>query len=129
MKEKNTVILGTVTDKRAMFIGQEIRVGYQKDQSAQKSPACPDYFFWEEMTFAIAQIEREWKEFTRKGRATHNMRPAHHERAQKSGSWGVGRFYFRVLTECGRVFEIYYDRAPRNRENRQGKWFVYAEYI
>ena len=118
-----------MTDKRAVFIGQEIRVGYRKDQIAQKSPACPEYFIWEEKTFAIAQLEREWKDFVRKGDVARNMRPAHRERAQKSGSWGVGRFYFRIRTECGRVFEIYYDRAPQNRENRQGKWFVFAEYI
>ena len=115
-------------EERPVFIGQEIRVGYHEDQIAQKSPACPDYFIWGEKTFAIARLEQEWKDFSRKDDAGRNMRPAHLNRAQTRGSCGVGRFYFRVRTECGRVFDIYYDRAPQTRENRQGKWFLYAEY-
>lgn len=99
-------------EERQVFIGQEIRVGYRNDQIAQKSPACPDYFIWEEKSFAIAQLEQEWKDFSRKGSAGRNMRPAHLDRAQTRGSWGVGRFYFRVRTECGRVF-FYILTAPR----------------
>jgi hypothetical protein len=43
------------------------------------------------------------------------------------GSWGVGRYYFRVRTDTRQVFDIYYDRAPQNIEDRKGSWFLYRE--
>lgn len=71
----------------------------------------------------------EWYDYGRSGSMAHNMRPANMAKAQRRGSWGVGRFYFRVLTGQGRIFEIYYDRAPKDAGDREGSWFLYREMI
>jgi hypothetical protein len=39
----------------------------------------------------------------------------------------VGRHYFRVETEEGRVFDIYYDRAPRDTVDTGGSWHLLQE--
>lgn len=41
------------------------------------------------------------------------------------GSWGVGRDTYRVRTEDGRVFDLYYDRSPTHAGDRTGEWFLY----
>ncbi|NLF50519.1 MAG: hypothetical protein GX577_05235 [Leptolinea sp.] len=56
-----------------------------------------------------------------------NMSEPHSASAAVKGSWGVGKFFFRVETYCGRVFDIYYDRAPKGSTNRKGIWFVFKE--
>jgi hypothetical protein len=58
-----------------------------------------------------------------------NMQPAHAAHAQLRGSWGVGRYAFTVRTAGGRVFEIYYDRAPRDADDRTGNWFLRTEMV
>jgi hypothetical protein len=58
---------------------------------------------------------------------TSNMRPEHAAVAERRGSWGVGRDYYRVLTDSGRIFDIYYDRAPKDAGRRKGAWFLYRE--
>ena len=57
----------------------------------------------------------------------HNMRPANLAKALKRGSWGVGRYYFRVVTKTERIFELYYDRAPKDVNDRLGTWFLDRE--
>jgi hypothetical protein len=49
--------------------------------------------------------------------------------AESRGSWGVGRFYFRVKLEDGRVFDLYYDRAPQGVDRRKGTWFLFRELM
>jgi hypothetical protein len=39
----------------------------------------------------------------------------------------VGRFYFRVRSETGQVFDLYYDRAIKDADDRLGHWFLYRE--
>ena len=58
-----------------------------------------------------------------------NMIPPHLSRAERIGSLGVGRFFFRVRTEGGRIFEIYYDRAPTDAGNRKGSWVLFGERL
>lgn len=113
--------------KPLRFIGQEIQVGFDKKPSLEKKPPAPDRFEWEGKTFQVESVLSEWQDFGRRGRMTHNMRPHNAAKARRRGSWGVGRFYFRVLTECGRIFDLYYDRAPRNVEHRKGSWFLDRE--
>jgi hypothetical protein len=55
------------------------------------------------------------------------MRPEHATIASGRGSLNVGRFYFRVHVDTGQVFDIYYDRAMKNVDERKGQWFVYRE--
>ena len=39
----------------------------------------------------------------------------------------VGRYYFRVQVETKQVFDIYYDRAMKNVDDRKGQWFIFQE--
>jgi hypothetical protein len=55
------------------------------------------------------------------------MAPAHAVVATNRGSWGVGKDYFRIRTDTGRIFDIYYDRTPLNSNQRKGNWFIYRE--
>ena len=56
-----------------------------------------------------------------------NMAIGHLTTAMRKGSWGVGKDFFRILTADGKVFELYYDRAPKDAANRLGGWFLYRE--
>jgi hypothetical protein len=69
----------------------------------------------------------EWRDYQRRGRMARNMKPEHAAAAERRGSWGVGQFYFRVRTRNDKIFEIYYDRAPKDVDNRKGEWFLYRE--
>ena len=42
---------------------------------------------------------------------------------------GGGRFFFRVSVDSGQIFELYYDRAPKDVDNRKGGWFLRGERI
>ncbi len=35
--------------------------------------------------------------------------------------------FFRVRVEGGQIFDIYYDRAMKNVDDRKGQWFIYRE--
>jgi len=109
------------------FIGDEISVHHQIVPALRKKPTCPDGFQWGEESFTVAAMLSSWFDYTRRGRMARNMRSEHLERASRRGSWGVGRFYFRVKTECGRYFDLYYDRAPVDSDNRRGRWMLYRE--
>jgi hypothetical protein len=56
-----------------------------------------------------------------------NMQPAHAQAAARRGSWGVGRFHFRVRTQDSRFFDLYYDRAPEDAGDRAGHWVLFRE--
>ena len=69
-----------------------------------------------------------------------NMRPAHAAVASSRGSLNVGRFYFRVRVRPAvelpdntsehlneQIFDIYYDRAMKNVDERKGQWLLYRE--
>jgi hypothetical protein len=111
----------------AHFIGEEIEVGFDRPPLLEKKPGCPDRFFWREKTFEIAEKLQEWHDYRRRGRMAQNMTPTHAAIAEQRGSWGVGRDYFRVRTDVGRIFELYYDRAPKDVDRRKGAWFLYQE--
>jgi len=75
----------------------------------------------------VTQVLGEWQDYSRLGRMAHNMRPENAAVAKRRGSWGVGKYYFRVRTSSEQVFDIYYDRAPKNAADRKGTWFLYRE--
>lgn len=114
---------------KAHFIGEEISADWNVPPQREKTPRCPDRFTWRDDTFEVAELLGEWRDYGRRGRMTSNMRPEHARRARLTGSWGVGRFYFRVRVSNGRVFELYYDRAPKNIDERQGAWFLKQELL
>ena len=109
------------------FISEEIEVTLGEQPALEKKPVCPAGFRWRGETFAIVELLREWHDYSRRGRMAHNMKTAHTEAAERHGSWGVGRHYYRVRTEQERVFELYYDRSPRSVTDRKGAWYLFRE--
>lgn len=115
--------------KPLQFIGQEIQVAFNKPPALEKKPPAPDQFQWEGETYLVESVLSEWQDFQRRGRMARNMRPENAAKARRRGSWGVGRFYFRLLTRGGRIFDLYYDRTPKNADDRLGAWFLYRELV
>jgi Family of unknown function (DUF6504) len=109
------------------FIDEEISVHFDHPPARKKVPGPPDTFVWRGKTYRTVEVVSRWSEYERKGRAAKNMAPAHARVAARRGSWGVGRFYFRIRTEAGQVFDVYYDRAPEGAGDRSGHWFLYRE--
>ena len=109
------------------FIDEPIEAGFDSPPLLEKKPPCPQYFIWRGQAYTVAECLAEWVDNRRRGRMARNMRPEHAERAQRVGSWGVGRYFFRVRSADQRAFEIYYDRAPQDASDRKGKWFLRAE--
>jgi len=111
------------------FIGASIAVEFDKEPLHIKKPLCPDRFIWKGEIFYVVDKLGEWPDYSRSGHMTHNMRPANMAKALRRGSWGVGRFYFRVQTENGQIFDLYYDRAPKDAFDREGVWYLYREMV
>ncbi len=109
------------------FIDEPIEVHFDVPPMLEKSPSCPDAFTWQGKTLYVVKMLAEWQDYRRRGRMGRNMQPAHAQHALRSGSWGVGRYYFRVQVDDTRIFEIYYDRAPGDVNHRKGSWFIYGE--
>ena len=109
------------------FIGEEIEVHFDKPPVRQKTPPCPDGFSWKGQAYRVVEKMSEWSDFSRQGKMARNMQPAHAAVASSRGSLGVGRFYYRVRVESGRVFDIYYDREIKDVDDRLGHWFLYRE--
>jgi hypothetical protein len=117
------------TYKPLRFIGANIEVLFDKEPTLAKTPDCPDRFIWEGNVYIVVESLAEWQDYGRSGDMSHNMRPANLAKANKRGSWGVGRFYFRVYTAAERIFELYYDRAPKDVDDRLGDWFLDREMV
>ena len=109
------------------FIGERIEVQFDEAPTFSKTPDCPDGFLWQDETFRVVELLSEWRDYGRRGRMASNMRPDHLTMAEKRGSWGVGRIYFRVRTESDQIFDLYYDRAPGSGGDRKGTWFLFRE--
>ena len=111
------------------FIGEVITVEFDKPPMLAKKPGCPDRLVWHGETFEIIEKLAEWHDYDRRGRMTMNMRPSNMAKAARRGSWGVGRFYFRVQVADGRIFEFYYDRAPKDASRGSGEWFLTRQLL
>jgi hypothetical protein len=109
------------------FIDEPVEVGFDTPPVLEKSPTCPSSFVWRGTHYRVVEMLETWINYERRGRAARNMRPSHRVMAAKRGSWGVGRFYFRVRVEDGRIFDLYYDRAPESAGDRKGHWFLLGE--
>jgi hypothetical protein len=117
-----------MTDEKFLhFLDQPIEVNFDKPPVNEKTPHCPDGFIWKKQTYRVIEKLSEWSDFTRRGRSARNIQPAHAEVASSRGSLNVGRFFFRVRSDTGQVFDLYYDRAMKNIDERKGQWFVYRE--
>ena len=109
------------------FIDDEIEVFFKRPPLLSKKPGAPQGFTWGTQQFRILEVLSEWVDTQRRGRAARNMRQTHLRTAERRGSWGVGRFYFRVRTDQQRVFDLYFDRAPKAAADRAGRWFLWRE--
>ena len=109
------------------FLDQPIEPIFDSPPPREKAPGCPNGFIWNDKTYRILKMLSSWTDFTRRGRMAKNMRPAHAAVASTRGSLNVGRYYFRVSVDTNQTFDIYYDRAMKNVDERKGQWFVYRE--
>lgn len=109
------------------FVGEEITTTFDKSPMLSKKPGPPSVFRWREVDFRITETISAWFDYDRKGRSAKNMREENLREAKRRGSWGVGRYYFRVRTNTERIFDIYYDRAPKDAGDREGHWFLWRE--
>jgi hypothetical protein len=110
------------------FIDQPIEVIFDTPLTLEKSPdVSPNGFVWEGKTYRVIEMLSSWNDFTRRGRMAQNMQPAHAAVASTRGSLNVGRFYFRVKVDTNQIFDIYYDRAMKNVDERKGQWVIYRE--
>ena len=114
--------------KPVHFINEVIAVQHSIKPVYKRTPTPPDGFVWRGEAFHISEIMLEWKDFDRRGKNAHNMRPTNQLKAAKRGSRGVGRFYFRVMTDNDRIFQIYFDRANWDNETQTGSWILHSEY-
>lgn len=111
------------------FIGEEIQVIFDRSPVYLKKPDCPNGIIWRNEKYRIIRLISAREDFSRRGRQENNMSPEHTSRASITGSWGVGRYFYEVEVEGGRIFEIYYDRAPGNINDRLGHWFLLSENV
>jgi hypothetical protein len=111
------------------FIGEEIEVSFDKTPQYEKMPPCPDGFRWQGEDYRVIELLNEWRDFSRKGEIARNMQPQHARRASVVGSWGVGRFFFRVKVESGKIFDLYYDRSVKDVNHRKGSWRLFRELV
>jgi hypothetical protein len=109
------------------FIGEEVAVHFDQPPLINKKPDSPSGFSCRGESFQVTGLISRWTDYERRGRMRKNMRPEHLRIASKRGSWGAGRVYYRLQTECGRVFDLYYDRAPTSAGDRQGHWILWRE--
>lgn len=110
------------------FIDQPITVHFEQPPALEKKPGCPDSFTWQEKTYQVVELLAEWVDYQRRGRMARNMQPQHAVVASNRGSWGVGRYHFRVQVDSGQIFQLYYDRAPKDADVRKGSWVLVGEF-
>jgi hypothetical protein len=109
------------------FIDEKIEAQFDASPLLSKISGCPDGFIWRGQAYRVVELIQERHDYHRRGRMARNMMPQHSEVAEGRGSWGVGRDYYRVRVESGDIFEVYYDRAPKDAGHRQGEWFLYLQ--
>ncbi len=109
------------------FIAAPVEVEFDTPPLYEKRPTCPARFTWEEQVYEIEALLNEWRDYGRRGKMAHNMRKSHARAASRRGSWGVGKYYFRIRTDTAQIFDLYYDRAPGGADDRKGSWYLFQE--
>jgi stalled ribosome alternative rescue factor ArfA len=122
---------GQKAELPARFIGAPIQVVYDRPPALEKRPGPPDGFTWQGRTYRVAAVLREWHDYRQRGKTkTFYIKERGSYRAkaaERRGSWGVGRDYYRVRTEAGELFDLYYDRSPGGAGGRKGSWFLFRQ--
>jgi hypothetical protein len=111
------------------FIGEPIQVEFSGQPQLSMRAGSPAAFHWRGERHAVSEMLAEWHDYRRRGRMALNMVPTHAEAATRHGSRGVGRDYFTVRTHGGRVFTLYYDRAPKEAADHAGEWQLFGEDV
>jgi hypothetical protein len=109
------------------FVSEEIEIEFKVEPAMSKKPGPPDAFTWRGERFEVTEMISRWYDFERRGRMARNMAPKHLREALRKGSWGVGRYFFRVRTAGDRIFDVYFDRAPQDAGDRAGHWYLWRE--
>jgi len=109
------------------FIGEIIDAHFAQPPALEKKPGCPQAFTWRGRRYQVVELISEWHDYRRRGRFASNMRETHLAVASGRGSWGVGRDYYRLRTDSGQIFDLYYDRAPKGLQYRKGAWYLDKE--
>lgn len=115
-------------NKSVRLIVEPIDAIFTDEPVLEKKPGLPHGFEWRGKKYQITRLISEWHDYQRRGRMSKNMRPSHAAASAKKGSWGVGSDYYLVETEIGRIFVIYYDRAPVDSDQHKGSWILEREY-
>jgi Domain of unknown function (DUF6504) len=118
--------------KPLRFINEPIEAFFERAPLLEKKPGAPAGFIWRGERYLILEVLSEWHDYERRGRMSRNMQPKHASAAERRGSWGVGQDYYRVRAQDERrqeerLFDIYYDRAPKDVDRRKGAWFLDRE--
>jgi hypothetical protein len=115
----------------ARFIDAPIQVAYDRPPAMEKRPGPPDSFTWAGRTYRVVAVLREWHDYRQRGKTeTFYVKERGSFRAKaagRRGTWGVGRDYYRLRTDTGEVFDLYYDRSPRGAGGRKGSWFLFRQ--
>jgi hypothetical protein len=117
----------------ARFIGVSVQVAYDRPPALEKRPGPPDGFTWEERTYRVVDVLREWHDYRQRGKSkafyTKERGSFRAKAAERQGTWGVGRDYYRVRTDTEEVFDLYYDRSPRGPGGSKGSWFLLQQIL
>jgi len=121
---------GDPSERAPGFYGDWIEVEFEEGEGPlpEKRPGLPSAFVWRNRRFEIRSLVREWHDYGRlsPGFSADRHPPQFMRDGRKTGSWGVGRDYYRVVTDTNEVFDIYYDRRPRGKK-RKGGWTLYRK--
>ncbi|MGD2250965.1 MAG: DUF6504 family protein [Candidatus Methanofastidiosia archaeon] len=107
-----------------VFYSEPITVKFEKEPLLEKKPGPPDVFVWRGKSYTIIRVEKEWHTYNKQGKIEkfYSQKGNAPELTPPKGSWGVGRDYYRVKTDTGEVFVIYYDRQPK--KSKKGQWIL-----
>lgn len=93
----------------ADFYSEEIEVHFDREPLMEKKPGLPSAFTWRGREYEIVELLKEWHDYRVRGKPKCRYEKERGSywvtSAEKKGSWGVGRDYYRVRTQTGEVFE------------------------
>ena len=108
------------------FYSEPITVEFCTDPLLEKKPGLPKTFTWRGKTYKITKLLKEWHDYRKREEIQHfhNTKRGNtpETKLSRRGSWGVGRDYYRVLTDSNEIFDIYYDRKPLRE--KKGEWVL-----
>lgn len=108
------------------FHSEPITVEFSAEPLLEKRPGLPAAFAWRGKWYKITRLVKEWHDYRKRGNMEEFYRRkrgnAPDLKSSSRGSWGVGRDYYRVVTDSGEIFDIYYDRKPFKQ--KKGEWVL-----